>query len=402
MIRRTPSTSNRKGAIAPLTAVLLIPLVAMLAFAVDIGYITHTHNELQAAADAAALAGANALCDDFVRYHLPGLSSSTKTTIRNTATTAAKTAAKNYASYNAAADVAALSLLDADIELGFTATNGTCTSLDSYSGYPNTVKVVLRRDTSANGALGLFFARVLGMNTVDLNATASASIYAGQIDGFSRSTGIKSRILPMTYDVNDWNRFLKGSPYPSWMKVDNDSSGLPQVSVYPTNKDRGNFGQLSLDQGNDGASTISGWIDNGVSGTDLQAQYTKGLLPLSSHDSNSAPDWKGNPGLKTSTIQTVGDHVGDLYLLPLYKPVNASTSNYQAGSGQGSNYYYTIVEFVGVKITEVDSTGNDKAIKVQPTAVLDPNAIYSSVTPAQPPSESTNLSTTFVGAKLVR
>jgi hypothetical protein len=86
----------------------------------------------------------------------------------------------------------------------------------------------------------------------------------------------------------------------------------------------------------------------------------------------------------------------------LYKPVNPSVTNYQAGSGQGSNYYYTIVQFVGMKISYVDSTGNNKAIKVQPSALIDPNALYSSVSPAQAPSGSTPVATTFYGAKLIQ
>ncbi len=401
-LRRT--SAPRRGAIAPLTAVLLIPLVAMLAFSVDMGYITHTRNELQAAADAAALAGANQLIDNYASYYLPGLSTSAKTSILNSASSQAKTTAKAYASYNSAADVSSLTLLDADIELGYTNTSGTYTALSSYNGYPNTVKVTMRRDASANGSLPMFFAKVLGISTVDIVVTASACIYSGTVDGFRTTGSLNSRILPMTYDVNDWNNFWKGSPYPSWMSVDTDSNGWPRLSVYPTLSDRGNFGELSLDQGNDGSSTIKGWINNGVSGTDLQAEYSQNLLPLSSHNSllNLVPDWKGNPGLKDSTIQAVGDHVGELYLLPLYKPLVSTSLLYDAGLGQGSNYYYTIVAFVGVKISYVDSTGNNKAIMVQPSSLIDPNALYTSVQPAQPPSGSSAAATTFVGAKLVR
>ena len=36
---------SRKGAIIPLVAVLMIPLMAMLAFSVDIGWITLTKSE---------------------------------------------------------------------------------------------------------------------------------------------------------------------------------------------------------------------------------------------------------------------------------------------------------------------------------------------------------------------
>ncbi len=58
--RRAP----RRGAIAPLAAILMIPLMGMIAFAVDRGWSSPTHNELQAAAEAAALTGAGQLTDD--------------------------------------------------------------------------------------------------------------------------------------------------------------------------------------------------------------------------------------------------------------------------------------------------------------------------------------------------
>src|SRR5438477_6333068 len=112
--------TRREGAIAPLTALLLIPLLGMIAFAVDLGWITHTQNELQAAADAAALAGAAQLTDGFVQYYTPGQTSAQKTTILNNAKATASTYAKNYANSNKAGDVSSLTLQDSDIEFGFT------------------------------------------------------------------------------------------------------------------------------------------------------------------------------------------------------------------------------------------------------------------------------------------
>src|SRR3954451_14616343 len=99
---KRPSRNDRKGAIAPTAAILMIPLMAMLAFAIDLGWITHTHNELQAAADSAALAGASQLTDNFVRYNLPGLTDSQKSTILADTKTKAVAWAKKYAGYNRA------------------------------------------------------------------------------------------------------------------------------------------------------------------------------------------------------------------------------------------------------------------------------------------------------------
>src|SRR5436853_634411 len=57
-IRLKRDRNQRRGAVAVLVAVLMIPLFAMVAFAIDIGYVAHVKSELQKAADAAALAGA--------------------------------------------------------------------------------------------------------------------------------------------------------------------------------------------------------------------------------------------------------------------------------------------------------------------------------------------------------
>jgi len=51
------------GVIVVLAALLMVFLVCMLAFAIDVGYLTHTRAELRGAVDAAALAGAGGLSE---------------------------------------------------------------------------------------------------------------------------------------------------------------------------------------------------------------------------------------------------------------------------------------------------------------------------------------------------
>ena len=53
-----PPQSLRRGVIMVLTAVLLVVMLGFVAFTVDIGLIQLTKTQLQAAADAGALAGA--------------------------------------------------------------------------------------------------------------------------------------------------------------------------------------------------------------------------------------------------------------------------------------------------------------------------------------------------------
>jgi Flp pilus assembly protein TadG len=389
---------RRRAAVAPLMALLLIPLLAMMAFAIDIGYIDVTQADLQNAADAAALAGAEQLMGDsnnlngYVQYNLAGQTN--QSTILTTAEANAKTAAKNFASYNNAGGVSSLVLNDSDIEFGFTDASGKYTAAPTYTGFPNTVKVTLRRDSQANGPLALFFAPVIGTPSITLQAKAAATIYTGTVDSFNSNPSQPIHILPMTYDVNAWNNFLATGQGPDG-STDTAANGAPQLQVYPSLKDTGNFGELSLDQGNDGASTISGWISNGVSASDLANEFSANLLPLSAHDSTKW-DWKGNPGLKDSTIHTTANYVGQSFLLPLFTPYSPDP-NYAAGTGDGSHYYYNIVQFVGVTLTTVDN----QSIHVQPTGLIDPNLILKTST-VVPAGTTSSVVTTYATPKLTQ
>ena len=60
--RRLPrQAQSRRGNIIVLTAILLIVVLAMVAFAVDVGYMSVVSNEMRNSVDAAAMAGAGAL-----------------------------------------------------------------------------------------------------------------------------------------------------------------------------------------------------------------------------------------------------------------------------------------------------------------------------------------------------
>ena len=54
---------RRRGNIVVLTTLMLVVLLAMVAFAIDMGYIVHARTELQRTADACALAAAARLPD---------------------------------------------------------------------------------------------------------------------------------------------------------------------------------------------------------------------------------------------------------------------------------------------------------------------------------------------------
>ena len=83
----------------------------------------------------------------------------------------------------------------------------------------------------------------------------------------------------MTFDVNDWAAYASGKPFPNnTTRIGDD--GQAQIQIYPSVKDTGNFGMLSLDGSHAGASTIRGWVDNGLQQSDVDGLTSQKLIPL--------------------------------------------------------------------------------------------------------------------------
>jgi hypothetical protein len=264
----------------------------------------------------------------------------------------------------------------------------------------------MRLDSSANGALKLFFSPVFGMSSTNVKAVAAGTLYTGNLTNFSSSSPTNPRVLPMTLDINAWNTFV-ASGVSSDGTTHSGSNGAPQMEVYPSPTGApGNFGMLSLDDSSNSASTIRGWIDNGLSSSDLATLKSAGLLPVSL--SSTTWGWKGAPGFKASDLNDLT--VGTSFLLPLFDPVVATSgSSYQAtddsvgpatpgSGGHGNNTYYNIVEFVGVTITQLDKSSD---AYIQPNAFMTPSAVFDSTT-VVPAGTTTSLITTFTTPKLTQ
>jgi Putative Flp pilus-assembly TadE/G-like len=369
-VQHRSSFPPRRGAIAPLVALLVVFLLGMVAFSVDIGWIVLTQSELRNAADSAALAGVKSLMDGYVQYNLPGLTAAQQTTILTTAKNNAIAKAQLFAGYHTAGGVSNLTLNTSDVEFGFTNAAGTYST--SFSGFPNTIKVTMRRDSSANGALTLFVAPVMGVKTSSITTSAAATMYGGTASSFQTTLTGNASVLPLTYDVNHWNNFMSTGLDPDGNST--LSGGYPALQVYPSIKDPGNFGQLSLSGVHAGASTEIGWVNSGLAQSDVNGLFSAGLLPVSS--SNTNYNWVGDTGMKSSLISAINARAGTQFMLPLFTPYDPGVPNpntYSAGTGNGSHYYYAIVEFVGVTVINSGS-----GVTVQPSAFMDPNLVFSS------------------------
>src|SRR5262249_15735845 len=176
----TTNRPHRTGAVAPFVAILLIFLLGMVAFAVDMGYIVLVKQELQNAADSAAMAGAARLLDPSLLQGNPNPSQA----MTNARAEAVKFSLRNTGG-GVSLDLVPNSSNDAnrDIVCGYLGNAQDRSQAMTYDEFPNSVQVTVRRDTTKNGSLGLFFARVLGRDTIDLQATSTATAQ-GNIRGF--------------------------------------------------------------------------------------------------------------------------------------------------------------------------------------------------------------------------
>jgi Flp pilus assembly protein TadG len=139
----------RRGNIVVLSGALLTCLMALVALAVDVGYIAHAHTELQRTADAVALAAAAKLPNQLAAIDA-GID----------------TAQKNNTSI-------VTTLQASDFVFGWwSRRNGTFTSPAPANRPTNAVQVTISRTAARGNPLNLFFGRVVNRNSTDMTVKA--------------------------------------------------------------------------------------------------------------------------------------------------------------------------------------------------------------------------------------
>lgn len=169
--------------------IMLTALVMFTSLAVDYARVQLAKTELRRAADAAARAGASGL-------------SSGVTTAQNLAVT--------YGGYNAADGTAVVIDPNNDVEFGtWDATSRTFTVLTGASrANANAIRVTARRTANSGTGISLAFARVLGMNTCDVTASAIAMITPQAIG----VTGLDSVAIHQSFFGASYNSSVQLNP----------------------------------------------------------------------------------------------------------------------------------------------------------------------------------------------
>jgi Flp pilus assembly protein TadG len=367
MIR--PSPPPRTGAILPMVAILMIFLLAMVAFAVDLGYIAVVQKELQNAADSAALAGASQLLD---RNRLKG------TPNQAAAFSNARDKAQLFSAQNKGGNVSlALDRNDTndpagDIVCGYLATPGNLgTTLDTTAANYNSVQARVRRTAQQNGSLRLFFGAVLNRSTQDVSAKATATYEGGwNVTGFTLTgTGqTTAPLLPFALDLPSWTAVTGGTGPDGWTydpatgAYAPGSDGIKEINLYPTKGiSPGNFGTVDLGNPNNSTPDIERQIRYGLNATDL-SYFPNNQIALGTTGTLSV---QGDTGISAGFKDALASIRGQKRIIPIYSTV----------TGQGNTSSYTVVGFGGITILDVKLTGMNKRLTVQPEFVITPTAI---------------------------
>ena len=154
---------NERGATIVLVTLMLAAVLGIAALAIDVGMLYNARAEAQRAADAAALAGAGSLLvapDEF----------------------RARSIAVDFGNQNRVQGVP-VELLDEDVEVDVNAM---------------TVRVTARRAASRGNAMATWFARIFGVDAVDVAALATAAV-----GNTNTATCLKPWVVPDAWDDID-------------------------------------------------------------------------------------------------------------------------------------------------------------------------------------------------------
>jgi Flp pilus assembly protein TadG len=354
----TARPGRRSGNILVLFAVFLTGLIGTVAFSIDTGYIALTKTRLQRTADAAALAGAE------MTATVPGQTQDP---------TAIKNEVKKFANLNSPD----LTILDSDIVLcRYTPyyAAGSRLSYDLTTKPANAVRVTMRRDSTANNPLGLFFAPVIGTRSVELSATAFAYIMP--------AAGIlpQAPVIPYAVQANyyytaigqtglngvDNKKITVADNYivnPGTYQVTAGHDGINEVMLFSdasiSNPKPGNFGSINIGSASNSATALQNQVLYGPTVSDFTNPDF--VTNVAADGALYVPfNTTGDPGLSTTVKSSFDAITGQPRIIPLYDTTTLT----------GTNTVFHIISYAGVVVVNVDFTGSPKKIWVQPAFLV--------------------------------
>lgn len=187
---------ERRGAVVPMFAFMLVGLFGTIAFVADVGNLVVVRSTLSAAADAAALAGAGAMAQSY--------------NMNVVEQTAVEYGQLNVpANYGTVIDAGSVTMGKWDAATKtFTATNIE----------PNAVRVIAHRTEDRGNAIPYFFARIFGLENTDMTVQAIAA-------GANNTSALLPSNIYSVYvtSTKDLSNVILHFADGTWYKYDNQS-----------------------------------------------------------------------------------------------------------------------------------------------------------------------------------
>lgn len=345
-------SNPRRGVVAVNVAILLIPIMAFLALALDCGYLLKMRTELQSAADTAALAA--------VRELVPSATGQQDLDkVRETART--------YAQGNLTGT--AFRVNDADIQIGRYDPSSIYTRVNLLDdGQYDTVRVTVRRDRTTNSAVRLYFAGIIGIPTCEVTATATAILPRASV------LKVGDGVLPFAVTTAIWDNCDIGDQFKTYNGKIVDPFGKT-IS--------GNWGTVDIGKTNNSTKDLSDQILKGLRQSDLDALYASGRIANNSYIDTTVPiSVQADPGLSSGLKSAVAAIKGQVRYMPIYESV---------GGGNGNNAKYEIVRWGLVRVVGSTFSGaKNTFITFEKTSAYDGKLT--------PHSDLSDTSTTISGA----
>lgn len=364
----------RHGGIVAWSAVTLTAVIGFTALAVDVGFMTQTKAQMQAAADGAALSAA---------LEMPNGWGSGKTLTSGQVAEAGRDAAETVAKkYRVGEQAAAFLDTARDVRFGQRTQNSQGAWVETWGASPyNMVEVTIHRDqplsgstaTRADQELPLFFAKALGNKSAALIAKATAVVSPGNGFYIPPGSGLTCPLLPLAIDETTWNNLVNNGvgsdnyDYHCDGTVVSGTDGIKEVSMYPDSNGSlpsGNRGTVDFGSPNNSTADLSRQIRYGCNEADLA--YFGGKIQIPSSGLLAV---NGDTGLSAGIKDDLAAIIGQPRAIPVFRSV----------SGPGNNATYQICKFVGIRVMYVKLTGSPsgKQVIVQPAPVFDGTIIGS-------------------------
>lgn len=354
---RGSAISTRRGATIVLGVLFVGATCVVMAFVVNICRLHFTRSQLQAAADAGAMAATAKLRAQNSELETYSYGDSLPSIDR------ARSAAIRVVSANSAAhrkrDTQQPLIVEENFEnldtgdIVFGRVDSLGQSFQPTLHSPNATKVQVGfRAMGQNGRLGILFGGLLGTSDTDMICSAKAM------------TRVPT-LLPFVVYEPQWDSMQSGQGRDDFA-VDGDtlmtgSDGNLEVTVFPNDWDGldmppGNFGWVDLST-TTGTDTLCRIVDEGPSQSDLDS--IGGAI-------DSGEVLSGTTEFRSSAEVAFvgGEYNGKIYGGILGHPRYIAL--YNSATGAGTNATFTVSKFVMVRVVYANLTSSPKSIVVQP------------------------------------